>query len=180
MAKDGVATITGVARLVSPTSVEVNHTTYTAEHLIIATGGMPKKPDIPGAEFAIDSDGFFALEEQPKRVAVVGAGYIAVELGGVFHGLGSDVDLFVRQDKALKRFDSLLVDILDEELRKSGVNVVNHAQVKAITKDAKGLLSLEVERREKKDAEPTRPHLRRLRLRAAGHRTGARDRRAGA
>ena len=79
-----------------------------------------------------------------------------MELGGVFHGLGSDVHLFVRQDKALKKFDSMLVDVLDEEMKKSGLNVVNHAQVKGITKDAKGQLSVEVERKEKKDGEAKR------------------------
>ena len=153
LAKDNVATITGSATFVSPTSITVNGTTYTADHVLIATGGHPKKPDIPGCELAIDSDGFFALETQPKRVAVVGAGYIAVELSGVFHGLGSDVDLFVRQDKALKRFDSMVVDVLDSEMRKSGVNIVPHSVVKAITKDAKGQLTVEVERKETKGGE---------------------------
>ena len=156
LAKDNVATITGTATFTSPNSVTVNHTTYTADHVLIAVGGHPKKPDIPGAQFAIDSDGFFALEEQPRRVAVVGAGYIAVELSGVFHGLGSEVDLFVRQDKALKKFDSMVVDILDEELKKSGIRIINHAQVKEIKKDAKGQLTLEVERKEKKDGETSR------------------------
>ena len=156
LAKDKVKSIQGAATFLSPSSVSVNHTTYTADHILIAVGGHPKKPDIPGAEHAIDSDGFFGLEEQPKRVAVVGAGYIAVELGGVFHGLGSHVDLFVRQDKALKRFDSLMVDVLDSEMKKSGINIVNHAQIKGITKDAKGQLSLEVERRETKDGEAKR------------------------
>ena len=150
--KDNVKTITGTATFLSPTSVQVNGTTYTASHICIAVGGHPKKPDIAGREHTIDSDGFFALEEQPKRVAVVGAGYIAVELSGVFNGLGSKVDLYVRQDAALKKFDSMLVTMLDEEMRKSGINVVNHSKVTAVTKQTDGSLSLAVTREPKEGA----------------------------
>ena len=87
--KEDIKTIVGTATFLSNNSIKVDNTTYTADHFCIAVGGHPKKPDIPGAEYTIDSDGFFALEQQPKRVAVVGAGYIAVELSGVFNGLGS-------------------------------------------------------------------------------------------
>ena len=73
---------------------------FTADHVLIAVGGTPKKLGVPGEDFAIDSDGFFDLKEQPKKVAIIGAGYIAVELAGVFHELGTDTSLFVRGDKA--------------------------------------------------------------------------------
>ena len=152
--KDNVKTITGTATFLSSHSIQVDHTTYTADHICIAVGGHPKKPDIPGQEYTIDSDGFFKLEEQPKRVAVVGAGYIAVELSGVFNGLGSKVDLYVRQDKALRKFDSMLVEMLDEEMRKSGINVVNHSKVTQVTKQPDGRLSLAYTR-QPKDGQPT-------------------------
>ena len=77
-----VDVITGFARFKDAHTVEVNGETYTADHILIATGGRPVPPSIPGAEYGIDSDGFFALKALPSRVAVVGAGYIAVELAG--------------------------------------------------------------------------------------------------
>ena len=153
--KDKVKTIQGKAVFLSPHSLQVNHTVYTADHILIATGGHPRRPDIPGQEHCIDSDGFFLLEEQPKRVAVLGAGYIAVELSGVFNGLGSQVDLYVRQERALMRFDSMLSGMLDEELKKSGVNVVSHVKVRRVDKDAQGKLTLTLERRMSKDGEAT-------------------------
>lgn len=95
---------------------------YTADHILIAVGGQPKVPDLPGAkEHAITSDGFFALEEQPKRVAVIGAGYIAVELAGVLHELGSDTTLFCRGDAPLRGFDELIQGTLVEEMGKAGM-----------------------------------------------------------
>ena len=152
--KDNVKTILGTATFLSDHSIQVDHTTYTADHICIAVGGHPKKPDIPGQEYTIDSDGFFALEEQPKRVAVVGAGYIAVELSGVFNGLGSKVDLYVRQDKALRKFDSMLVDMLDDEMKKSGINITSHSKITEVTKQPDGRLSLTITR-QPKDGQPT-------------------------
>lgn len=76
---------------------------------------------VPGEEMVIDSDGFFDLEVQPKKVGVIGAGYIAVELAGVFNGLGSDTSLFVRKDLALRTFDSMLSAHLDKNLKHSGI-----------------------------------------------------------
>ncbi|KAA1459817.1 FAD-dependent oxidoreductase, partial [Escherichia coli] len=102
-----VDVIQGFARFVDAHTVEVNGEKITADHILIATGGRPVWPDIPGAEYGIDSDGFFALEEMPKRVAVVGAGYIAVEIAGVLHALGSETHLFVRQHAPLRSFDPM-------------------------------------------------------------------------
>ena len=150
--KDNVKTITGTASFTSANSITVDGTTYTADHICVAVGGHPKKAEIPGAEYAIDSDGFFALEEQPKRVAVVGAGYIAVELGGVLNGLGSHVDLYLRQDKAIRKFDSMLVDMLDEEMRKSGINIINHSKLTAINKQTDGSLTVHYSRQPSKDS----------------------------
>jgi glutathione reductase (NADPH) len=87
---------------------QVGGVTYTADHVVIAVGGKPTVPAIPGAEHCITSDGFFALDARPAKVAVVGAGYIAVELAGIFNALESDTTLFVRGDKALRKFDALV------------------------------------------------------------------------
>src|SRR5690606_12446500 len=95
---NGVDLIKGFAKFVDNHTIEVNGEQYTADHILIATGGYPERPNIPGQEYGIDSDGFFALTELPKRVAIIGAGYIAVELAGVTHGLGADTHLFVRRN----------------------------------------------------------------------------------
>ncbi|EKQ2060080.1 FAD-dependent oxidoreductase [Escherichia coli] len=102
LGKNNVDVIKGFARFVDAKTLEVNGETITADHILIATGGRPSHPDIPGVEYGIDSDGFFALPALPERVAVVGAGYIAVELAGVINGLGAKTHLFVRKHAPLK------------------------------------------------------------------------------
>ena len=140
-----VTLLKGLASFVGPNEVDVAGTTYTADHIMIAVGGRPTMPDIPGIEHCIDSDGFFLLESQPKKVAVIGAGYIAVELAGIFNALGSDTSLFVRGDKALRSFDALLADTLDSEMKKQGMAVVAQATTKAVVKEADGSLTLQLE-----------------------------------
>jgi len=104
-----------------------NPVTYTADHILIATGGYPVFPEGDGIqEYSISSDGFFELEELPKKVAVVGAGYIAVELAGVLNALGSDTTLVVRKDKALRGFDDYIADQLDEEMQKQGIKIARN------------------------------------------------------
>ncbi|MCW8943040.1 MAG: FAD-dependent oxidoreductase, partial [Gammaproteobacteria bacterium] len=87
--------INGHATFVDAHTLQVGDETYTADHIVISTGGRPITPDVPGSEMGIDSDGFFALTEIPERVAVVGAGYIAVEVAGVLNALGCDVALYL-------------------------------------------------------------------------------------
>eukprot|EP01035_Chromulina_nebulosa_P018963 gene18963-24773_t len=99
-------------------AVTVNDKTYTAKHIVIAVGGKPNLPQIKGIEHGITSDGFFQLENQPKRVAVVGGGYIAVELAGVFEGLGSKTSLIVRSEKPLANFDSGVINQLLTEMKR--------------------------------------------------------------
>jgi glutathione reductase (NADPH) len=137
---NNVTVIEGFAKFVDKNTVEVNGTLYTADHITIATGGRPSIPDIEGAEFGIDSDGFFALTEQPKSVAVIGAGYIAVELAGVFHGLGTKTDLLVRKDKPLRTFDEMLSTTLVEQMAKHGPTLHNHSTPERIEKLADGNL----------------------------------------
>jgi glutathione reductase (NADPH) len=137
---NNVTVIHGFAKFVDKNTVEVDGTLYTADHITIATGGRPSIPDIEGAEFGIDSDGFFALTEQPKSVAVIGAGYIAVELAGVFHGLGTQTHLLVRNEKPLRAFDDMLSTTLVEQMAKHGPTLHNHSTPERIEKLADGNL----------------------------------------
>ncbi len=135
-----VTVINGFAKFVDKNTVEVNGELITADHITIATGGRPSIPDIEGAEYGINSDGFFALTEQPKSVAVVGAGYIAVELAGVFYALGSETHLLVRKEKPLRGFDNMLSDTLVEQMAKHGPTLHNHSTPERIEKLSDGKL----------------------------------------
>src|SRR5882762_6891107 len=107
-----------------------------APHIIIATGGRARRPLIPGAELGITSDGFFELSERPRRVAVVGSSYIAIELAGIFAGLGADTTLVLRGDTALKSFDDMLGEATLDMLREEGVDIVMHASPAALARRA--------------------------------------------
>ncbi len=135
-----VTVIQGFARFVNRNTVEVDGELYTADHIVIATGGRPQIPDIEGAEYGIDSDGFFALTEQPESIAVIGAGYIAVELAGVFHALGTESHLIVRKEKPLRGFDDMLSDTLVEQMAKHGPTLHNHSTPSKIEKLGDGKL----------------------------------------
>jgi len=123
----GVTVIEGWASLTGRHQVHINMNdgtsqTITAEHILIAVGGKPLVPPGEGvAEHTITSDGFFALEQQPKKAVVVGAGYIAVELAGVFHGLGTETHLVVRKGRALREFDPDISEFLDATMVKQGI-----------------------------------------------------------
>jgi len=143
--KNQVEVVRGVARLRDARHVEVNGEVYTADHVLIATGGRPVRPAIPGAEFGMDSDGFFALKACPRRVAVVGAGYIAVELAGVLHALGAQTHLFVRRHAPLRHFDPMLVDALVQAMQSHGLALHTHAVPKAVQRHADGSLTLMLE-----------------------------------
>jgi len=115
---------------------------YTAPHILIATGGYPLVPEVPGAELGFTSDGFFELDARPQRIAIVGSGYISVELGGVLRALGSDVTLFVRFDRVLRSFDTLLSDHLMTHMRAAGIEIVSNAVPEAV--HGHGPLTLEL------------------------------------
>ena len=116
----GLAAFEGPNKLVITGTVDGTDKHISAEHILIAVGGTPNKLGVPGDEHVINSDGFFDLETQPKKVGVLGAGYIAVELAGVFHGLGTDTSLIVRGDKALRTFDTMISTHLDNSMKKAG------------------------------------------------------------
>lgn len=129
----GIERIEGYAGFVDASTVAVNNQQYSADHIVIATGGTPIIPPVPGAELGITSDDFFDLKEQPRRVAVVGGGYIGVELGGVLRALGSEVSLVAMEDRILERFDPMISEVLESEMRKQGINIHTRFQVSALT-----------------------------------------------
>ena len=105
---------------------------YRAPHVVIATGGHPRLPTIPGAELGMTSDGFFDLDARPRRVAVVGSGYVAVELGSVFNALGSRVSIFMRHERLLRSFDALLGDRLMQCMATAGIELERNVSVAAV------------------------------------------------
>ena len=140
--RNGVELIEGRAHFVDKHTVEVNGELIRAKHIVIATGAHAAIPQIPGAEYGETSDDVFAWEELPKSVAVVGAGYIAVELAGVLHTLGVKTDLFVRRDRPLRNFDSYLIDGLVAEMEKSGPSLHAHKIPERVDKLPDGQLQL--------------------------------------
>lgn len=138
--KSGVAVVHGFGRFLDGHTVEVDGRRLTAPHITIATGGQPVFPDIAGAELGISSDGFFALEHQPRRVAVVGSGYIAVEIAGVFRALGSEVALLARGDRLLRPFDAMLREELATRMTDDGIDIRYRSQPQAVSRNADGAL----------------------------------------
>ena len=136
----GVTLLEGHARLTDPNHVEVNGRIFSAERILIATGGWPKIPDIPGREHAITSNEAFFLKQLPKRVLVVGGGYIAVEFAGIFNGLGADTRLLYRGDLFLRGFDNSVRTHLVEELTKRGLQLDFNADIARIDKQPDGSL----------------------------------------
>jgi len=140
--RSGVTVVRGWARFTAPGVVAVGDVEYRAPHIVIATGGEAEIPDLPGAGLGIDSDGFFGLARQPRRVAVVGSGYIAVELAGVFNSLGSEVTMLVRGKQLLRRFDALLSDGLMAQMRDDGVTIATDTRVESLTRRDDGTLEI--------------------------------------
>ena len=140
LVNSGVTLIEGHAKITGPNEVEVNGQRHTAKHILIATGGWPQIPEIPGHEHAISSNEAFFLKELPKRVLVVGGGYIAVEFAGIFHGLGAKTSLLYRGDMFLRGFDGAVRKHLHEELVKRGMDVQFNADIERIDKQADGSL----------------------------------------
>lgn len=146
---DKVEYIHGRAHLLSKNEVEVvlddgTKTTIKAKNILLATGGHPKIPkDIPGSEMGITSDGFFDLETQPKKVAVVGAGYIAVEMAGMFNALGSETHLFIRKDTFLRHFDPMIQETITKEYERQGMHIHRQSSQSKLEKgDRDGWLKL--------------------------------------
>jgi glutathione reductase (NADPH) len=138
----GVQEIQGRGVIVDPHTVEVGGKRYTAKTILVATGGRPIHPDIPGAEHAIDSDRALSLPAVPKRIVIVGGGYIGAELAGVFHAAGSEVTLAIRGDELLRGFDIDVRSVITAEYRKKGIKILSEIFVRDIDKLKDGTLSL--------------------------------------
>ena len=137
----GASLYEGRATLVDAHTVEVAARRYTARHVLVATGGQPVRPDIPGAGLAITSDEAFQLAELPRRVLVVGGGYIGVEFGGIFHGLGAHVTIAYRGEQILRGFDDDVRHHLHDELARKGLDVRLHCDLRSIERRADGSLA---------------------------------------
>lgn len=138
----GVTLLEGHAKLTGPQQVEINGQTYSAERILIATGGWPQVPDVPGREHAITSNEAFYLKTLPKRVVVVGGGYIAVEFASIFNGLGADTTLVYRRELFLRGFDGGVRTHLHEELLKRHMTIRFNSDIERIDKRADGSLLL--------------------------------------
>lgn len=135
----GITIIGGHAALSGPHSVLVNGQSISARHILIAVGGTPRLPEIPGVEHAISSNEAFHLKQLPQRVVVVGGGYIAVEFASIFHGMGAQTTLLHRSQQLLRGFDADLGLHLAQEMAQQGVNFRWHEEIQSINKQADGL-----------------------------------------
>jgi glutathione reductase (NADPH) len=125
--KSGATLLRARARLAGAGRVEAGGEVHAARHVVVATGGRPLLPALPGADRGITSDGFFALERMPASVAIVGSGYVAAELSGVFAALGARTTVAVRGDRMLRSFDAMLSGRLMAAMRADGIDVVTEA-----------------------------------------------------
>ncbi len=131
--------IPGHAEFVDRNTLIIDAKLYSAEHIVIATGGRPFVPAVPGAELGITSDGFFQLQQLPQNVAVIGGGYIGIELAGVLRALGSNVTVLAPSARILKTFDTLISDTLAEEMRKQGIQLHTEFRVTELSQNEDGL-----------------------------------------
>ena len=135
----GAKLIEGFAKIVDPHTVEVNGQRYSAKHILVATGSRPVRPAIPGGELGISSDEALDLPYVPKRVLVVGGGYIAVEFAGIWRGVGAEVTIAVRGDSVLRGFDDDVRESVTENLGKRGIRIFRETVVRSIERCANGL-----------------------------------------
>jgi glutathione reductase (NADPH) len=148
LANDKVEYVHGWGRLLSKNQVEVTQDDGTkvlvnAKKILVAVGGNPTPPPaIPGAELGINSDGFFDIDKQPKKVAIVGAGYIAVEFAGMFNALGTETHLFIRHDTFLRNFDPMIQETVTKEYERLGVKLHKRSQATKVEKDPNGKLTV--------------------------------------
>jgi len=138
----GVERIDGTATITGPNTVRVGGRTISARNILVATGGWPFIPDVPGRELAITSNDVFYLESFPNRVLIVGGGYIAVEFAGIFNGLGAKTHLSYRRELFLRGFDNDLRENLARQMTEQGVELLFNSDVKNIAKNPDGSLAV--------------------------------------
>lgn len=140
--RDNVELVEGYGKFVASDTLEVNGSQLSAQHILVAVGGYPRVPDLPGAQLGITSNGFFALKEQPKSVAVVGSGYIGVELASTLRALGSEVTLISKYDSVLPHFDAMVRTELLTHLDAAGIAFKPRAEVARVHRTENGKLKL--------------------------------------
>lgn len=147
--KAGVELIPSRAKLVDPHTIEVDGRKVTADKILIAVGGRPIKPDLPGMEYAITSNDMFHLPSQPKHIAIIGAGYIGVEFANIMRGVGCEVTQIIRKDLILRGFDRDIRHEVQQGMIQHGIRVIPNTIVKEIERLPEGLkLSLSGEHNE--------------------------------
>lgn len=137
--KGGVEVFPAYAKFLDPHTLEIDDRKITADKILIAVGGQPHKPEIPGIEHAIVSDDMFHLKEQPEHIAIIGTGYIGVEFACIMNGLGSKVTLLDRNDLILRGFDNDIRAGIQEGIQQHGIQILNHSQATGIEKTPDGL-----------------------------------------
>ena len=145
VANNGIERIDGYATFVDQRTVRVNDEKYTADHIVIATGGQPVVPPVPGADLGITSDEFFRLPQLPQRVAIIGGGYIGVELSGLLNALGSEVTLITMENRVLELFDSMISTVLENEMLRQGIQVFKNVQAAQLSREADSITLTSVE-----------------------------------
>lgn len=133
--KSDVRFFHGEAKFIDQHTVAIGDQHITAKHIVIATGGHPFIPDISGAEYGITSDDFFALEQQPKTMVIVGGGYIACEIAGVMQTLGTQCTLIVRKDRVLNQLDEDIVNVLQDALQESNCKIETQSEIEKVEKE---------------------------------------------
>jgi glutathione reductase (NADPH) len=141
--RSGVQVLSGRGQLAAGPRVVVGGRVLAAPHILLAVGGVARRPDLPGAELGLLSDDVFELRTRPERVLIVGAGYVAVEFAGIFHALGSSVTMTYRGAAPLRHFDAMLGEALCDEMLRQGIELAPNSTPLALSKDAAGKLSLE-------------------------------------
>ncbi len=142
-----VRIIRGTATFADPHSIDVAGRRFTAQRVVIATGGRPIVPDLPNSDQGITSDDFFELEERPGRVLVAGSGYVAVELAGVFNALGSETCLLIRKESVVRSFDAMLGKEVMAAMRADGITIATGFIPERVDKQEGGLVITSVDGR---------------------------------
>ncbi len=137
--KGGIDLFRGYAKFIDPHTLEIEDRKVTADKILIAVGGYPVKPDIPGIEYAITSDDMFHLEEQPNRILIMGGGYIGVEFACIMNGLGSEVTMLIRRNLILTGFDDDIRSAIQEGMETHGIEIFTSCSPSAIEKTPEGL-----------------------------------------
>jgi glutathione reductase (NADPH) len=136
----GASIFHGRARIQAPQRVSINGIEYSAEKILIATGGWPYIPDIPGKELAITSNEIFSLDKLPQKAVIVGGGYIAVEFAGILNGLGIETQIIYRGERLLKAFDTDCSEKVTKGMANKGVEVLLNTNVSSISENTEDLI----------------------------------------